>query len=137
MTPIAIKAKNNLLSSAHGLVESLEQSTGMVAGNWARARSDYSMVCNHLSLEAGTLLPRLGNPKLEYRVGMVVALATVCTSLREGRNSSNIQVDTMRRTQTWYGNAHDAGSGYSCQTVVGPTSHTFERWFSRFMRGLD
>ena len=26
--PIAIKAKNNLLSSAHGLVESLEQSTG-------------------------------------------------------------------------------------------------------------
>ena len=49
----------------------------------------------------------------------------------------------MRRTQTWYGNAHDAGSGYSCQTVVGldqkkqylSTSHTFGRWFSRFMRG--
>jgi len=114
-----------------------------VAGNWARARADYSMVSNHLSLEAGTLLPRLGNPKLEDRVGMAVALATVCTSLRAGRNSSNIQVDTMRRTQTWYGNAHDAGSGYSCQTVVGldqkkqylSTSHTFGRWFSRFMRG--
>jgi len=108
---------------------------GTVAGNWARARADYTMVCNHLSLEAGTLLPRLGNPKLEDRVGMAVALA--------GRNSSSIQVDTMRRTQTWYGNAHDVGSGYSCQTVVGldqkkqylSTSHTFGRWFSQFMRG--
>jgi hypothetical protein len=49
----------------------------------------------------------------------------------------------MRRTQTWYGNAHDAGTGYTCQTVVGldqkkqylSTSHTFGKWFSRFMRG--
>ena len=72
---------------------------GTVAGNWARARADYSMVSNHLSLEAGTLLPCLGNPKLEDRVGMVVALAMVCTSLWAGRKSSNIQVDTMRRTQ--------------------------------------
>jgi len=30
LSPIAIKAKNNLLSSAHGLVESLEQSKEMV-----------------------------------------------------------------------------------------------------------
>jgi hypothetical protein len=112
-----------------------------VAGNWARARADFNMVSNHLSLETGTLLPRLGNPKLEDRVGMAVALATVCTSLRAGRNTS--QVDTMRRTQTWYGNAHDAGTGYTCQTVVGldqkkqylSTSHTFGKWFSRFMRG--
>ena len=51
----------------------------------------------------------------------------------------------MRRTQTWYGNANDAGSGYSCQTVMGLdqkkqyllTSHTFGRWFSRFMRGAQ
>jgi hypothetical protein len=51
----------------------------------------------------------------------------------------------MRRTQTWYGNVHNAGSGYSCQTVMGLdqkkqyllTSHTFGRWFSRFMRGAQ
>ena len=51
----------------------------------------------------------------------------------------------MRRTQTWYGNAHDAGSSYTCQTVVGldqkkqylSMSHTFGRWFSHFMRGAQ
>ncbi len=35
-SPIAIKAKNNLLSSAHGLVESLEQSTHCCRLNWPR-----------------------------------------------------------------------------------------------------
>ena len=49
----------------------------------------------------------------------------------------------MRKTPTWYGNAFDAGSEYTCDTVVGldqkkqylSSSHTFGKWFSRFMRG--
>jgi hypothetical protein len=49
----------------------------------------------------------------------------------------------MRKTQTWYGNAYDASTDYTCQTVLGldqkkqylSTSHTFGKWFSRFMRG--
>ena len=49
----------------------------------------------------------------------------------------------MRKTQTWYGNAFDAGREYACDTVVGldqkkqylSHSHTFGKWFSRFMRG--
>ncbi len=116
---------------------------GTVAKNWARARADFNMVSNHLSIEAGTLLPRLGNPTLEDRVGMTVALTMVCTSLQAGRNASNIQVDTMRKTQTWYGNTYNAGTDYTCQMVVGldqkkqylSMSHTFDKWFSCFMRG--
>jgi hypothetical protein len=114
-----------------------------VAGNWARVRADYSMVSNHLSIEAETLPPHLGNPKLEDQVGMAVALTTVCTSLQAGQNASNTQVDTMRKTQSWYGNAYNAGMDYTCQMVMGfdqkkqylSTSHTFGKWFSRFMRG--
>jgi hypothetical protein len=55
------------------------QEPGTVAGNWATARADYSMVSKHLSLEAGTLLPRLGNPKLEDQMGMAVALMEMHT----------------------------------------------------------
>jgi hypothetical protein len=74
---------------------------------------------------------------------MGVALTTVLASLHQGRNSTNVQFDTIRKTQTWYSNAYDAGENYSCETVVGPdqkkqylsTGHTFGKWFARFMRG--
>ncbi len=44
----------------------------------------------------------------------------------------------------WYGNAFDASSEYTCDTVVGldqkkqylSSSHTFGKWFSCFMRGV-
>jgi hypothetical protein len=72
-----------------------------------------------------------------------VALATVLASLRPGKNASTVQFDTIRKTQTWYGNAYNAGKKFSCETVVGldqkkqyvSTSHTFGKWFARFMRG--
>jgi hypothetical protein len=49
----------------------------------------------------------------------------------------------MRKTQTWYGNAFNAGREYTCDTVVGldqkkqylSSSHAFGKWFSRFMKG--
>jgi hypothetical protein len=91
-----------------------------VAGNWARAkRGDYITAVNHLSLRTELLLPVLGNPTVTDMVGMGVAILTVVTSLRAGINSSNIQYDTMRKTPAWYGNAFDAGSEYTCDTVVG------------------
>ncbi len=85
----------------------------------------------------------LVNPTVTDRVGMGVAILTVVTSLRAGINSSNIQYDTMRKTPTWYENAFDAGSEYTCDTVMGlvqkkqylSSSHTFGKWLSRFMRG--
>jgi hypothetical protein len=115
-----------------------------VAGNWARSRRDYLMAVNHLSLRTESLLLILGNPTVSDRLGMGVAIVTVVTSLRTGVNASNIQYNTMRKTQTWYGNAFDAGREYTCDTVLGldqkkqylPSSHTFGIWFSRFMKGV-
>ena len=90
-----------------------------VAGNWARARRDYLTAVNHLSLRTESLLPVLGNPTRTDRLGMGVAILTVVMSLRAGLNLTNIQYDTMRKTQTWYGNAFDAGREYTCDTVMG------------------
>jgi hypothetical protein len=109
-----------------------------VAGNWARSRRDYLMAVNHLSLRTESLLPVLGNPTVSDRLGIGVVILTVVTSLRAGINSTNIQYDTMRKTQMWYGNAFDARREYTCDTVVGldqkkqylSSSHTFGKWYS-------
>jgi hypothetical protein len=115
-----------------------------VAGNnWARSRRDYLTAVNHLSLWTESLLPVLGNPTVSDRLGMRVAILTVVTSLRAGINSSNIQYDTMQKTQMWYGNAFDAGREYTCDTLVGldqkkqylSSSHTCRKWFGHFMKG--
>jgi hypothetical protein len=114
-----------------------------VAGNWARSKRDYVTAMNHLSLRTQSLLPTLGNPKVEDRLGMGVAILTVVTSLRAGVNSTIIQYNTMRKTLTWYGNGFNAGSRYTCDTVIGldqkkqylSSSHTFGKWFSHFMNG--
>ena len=74
---------------------------------------------------------------------MAEALTTLVTLLRPGRNATNIQWDTMWKTRTWLSNAHDAGSEYTCETVVGmdrakqyvTSGHTSGKWFGRFMRG--
>ena len=114
-----------------------------VTSNWSRSRRDYAMAVDNLSLDYRTILPILGNPRVGDRVGLGVALSTVLASLRQGKNAANVQFDTIRKTQTWYANAYDAGENYSCETVVGldqkkqylSTGHTFGKWFSRFMRG--
>ena len=114
-----------------------------VASNWSRSRRDFDMAVTNLSLNHHTLLPVLGNPRVGDRVGMGVALTTVLASLRPGKNAAYVQFDTIRKTQTWYANAYDAGENFSCETVVGldqkkqyvSTGHTFGKWFSRFMRG--
>jgi hypothetical protein len=58
-----------------------------VAGNWARSKRDYVTATNHLSLRIQSLLPVLGNPKVEDRLGMGVAILTGVTSLWAGVNS--------------------------------------------------
>ena len=56
------------------------------ATNWARAKADYAMVMQKLSILPERLLPQLGLAEVEDRVGMSEALATLATSLRTGRN---------------------------------------------------
>ncbi len=114
-----------------------------VTSNWSRSKRDFEMALNHLSLDHRTLLPVLGNPLVEDRVGLSVAMTTVLASLQPGENMATVQFDTIRKTQTWYANAYDAGENFSCDTVVGldqkkqyvSTGHTFGKWFARFMRG--
>jgi hypothetical protein len=49
---------------------------------------------------------------------MAEALVMLVNSLRSGRNSTNIQWDTMRKTRTWLNNTDDSGQEYTCKTVV-------------------
>ena len=109
----------------------------MVSSNWARIKADYSMVVGSLSVQPELLLPQLGSNEVKDRVEMAAALAFLITSLRQGRHSSNIQWDTMRKTRTWVSNVHNARWEYSYKTVVGlerakqyvTSSHTFGKWY--------
>ena len=83
----------------------------------------------------------LDNSTVKDWVGLDAALKTVLASLRPGKNTANVQFDTMQKTQIWYANAYDAGENFSCETVIGldqkkqyiSTGHTFGKWFTRFM----
>jgi hypothetical protein len=114
-----------------------------VALNWSMIKADYNVVMGSLSVLLETLLPQLGCTEVKDRVGMAAALPMLVPSLRAGRNSANIQWDTMRKTRTWFSNVHGGELEYSCEMVLGldrtkqyvKSSHTFGKWFSRFMRG--
>jgi hypothetical protein len=62
------------------------------------------MALNHLSLNHCTILPVLGNPTVEDRIGLGVALTMVLALLRPGENAAMVQFDTIQKTQTWYAN---------------------------------
>ena len=59
------------------------------------------MAVNNLSLDYRTILSVLGSLAVEDRMGMGVALTTVLTSLRPGKNTTNVQFNMIRKTQTW------------------------------------
>ncbi len=119
------------------------QEPDTVVSIWSQSKRDFDVAVNNLSLDYRTILPVLGNPTVGDWVGLGVALTTVLASLRPGKNGPNVQFVTIRKTQAWYANAHDAGENFSCETVVGldqkkqyvSTAHTFGKWFARFMRG--
>jgi len=118
---------------------SRESST--VEGNLRRMRLDYTDASAALSVM--NPLPRLGNSAMVDRVGMGMAIYTLHSSLRQGKYTTNLQWDSMRKTPTWYANAFGAGSDYNTGSTLAkdekklfvtqcPTSGW---WFSRFMRG--
>ncbi len=114
-----------------------------VASNWSWSKMDFDMAVSNLSLDYRTILLVLGNPTVKDRVGLGVALTKVLALIRQGKNTANVQLDTIRKTQTWYANVYNAGENFFCKTVVGldqrkqyvSTDHTFRKWFTRFMRG--
>lgn len=95
------------------------------------------------SLELYDYLPHLGWPEIEDRVGMAIALVTLNASLRPGKYANHLQYDSMRKTPTWFGSAHSAGTAYMVDTLyaqdekkVHATSCvTAGEWFVRFKLG--
>ena len=115
-----------------------------VKSNLNRVRADYQYTCQLFSV-GDDFLPCMGNPVLEDRLGMRVALATLGASLRKGIHTRNVQFETVRGTRTWYGNVYDAGAEYDGtylgvqggKEVFASNSPTKKEWFRRFMRGLE
>lgn len=115
-----------------------------VKSNLNRMRADYKSTLQIFSV-GENFLPQLGNPRLEDRVGMKVALATLAASLRKGNHTSNVQFETVRRTRTWYGDVFDAGVEYDGRPVgveggkeeFASNSPTKKEWFKRFMKGVE
>lgn len=115
--------------------------TSTVKANLSRMRRDYLETLSTTSIVG--LLPELGNPRLKDRVGMKIAISTLNASLREGRNTENVQWDTVRKTPTWYRHMYDTGVNYATTAVLGgatkksltSTCPTVGDWFEGFARG--
>lgn len=119
---------------------SKESST--VRGNFNRLKRDWKEASENLSL--GESLPTLGNPWLEDRNGLSVALVMLQASLRPGKYSSYVQFDTVRKSRSCFTHAHhsavhDAGSSLFVsdgKTMRTSTVPTRSRWFERFCLGM-
>ena len=89
-------------------------------------------------------LPPLGNPKLEDRVGMSVALMLLEASKRVGRYAPNLQYDSARKTLSVMHNAYLAGEKASTSEVLTNQETNFHvvdapfasRWRERFSLGV-
>ena len=120
------------------------RASSTVGGNLRRAVLDNLEAAVRTGLEGSEMLPQLGWPKLEDRVGMAGAVQTLTASLREGKYAGHLQPDSARRTRSWWNNAYGAGSGYVADSiftnadkkVVESTSPLNGEWYTRFIRGL-
>ena len=115
--------------------------TSTVTANLGRMRRDYHDAVPFMPLVG--LIPSQGTHKVEDRVGMGIAVASLNASLRKGKYTDHLQWDSMRKTPTWYTNLWEAGSNYQGSAIFSnqdkkvyesncPTSG---RWFPRFMLG--
>lgn len=112
-----------------------------VEGNWRRMRLDLKNALPKLSV--GPLFPKMGNPEVEDKVGMNIAVITLNTSLRPGKHAGNIQWDSMRKTPTWYAHAHQSIVGGEEESIYAADNKkmyatscpTRSRWFSAFLLG--
>jgi hypothetical protein len=115
--------------------------SGTVIGNFKRMKLDLGNALPALSIEG--LFPPMGNPKLEDRVGMGMAIITLHSSLRRGKYTDTLQWDTMRQTPTWYTHAHEAFTGGGEVSIFSADNKkmyetecvTRSRWFTAFLLG--
>uniref|UniRef100_A0A7S2LX02 Uncharacterized protein n=1 Tax=Skeletonema marinoi TaxID=267567 RepID=A0A7S2LX02_9STRA len=97
------------------------------------------------ALSLGPLFPKMGNPRMEDKVGMGVALVTSHASLRPGKNAWpwHLQWDSMRKTPTWANHAYKAIMGDEGGSIFSSDNKKMylsegsceSRWFSAFILG--
>mmetsp|Transcript_12985 Transcript_12985/g.19314 ORF Transcript_12985/g.19314 Transcript_12985/m.19314 type:complete len:514 (+) Transcript_12985:1584-3125(+) len=113
-----------------------------VEGNAYRMRLDLKKAMARFAIAA--LLPKLGNPEMEDKVGMGIALITLEASLRPGRHTNHLQWESMRKTATWFKHAweaitgnEDGGSVYASdnKTMYATDCPTRGMWYKSFLLG--
>ena len=115
--------------------------TSTVSSNLNRLRLDYHDSMDSISMKDP--LPVLGRTDICDKVGMKVAMMTLNASTREGKYTTNLQFDSMRRTPTWYANAYGAGENSTKESIFSSDmkklyateAPTASKWFPRFMLG--
>ena len=118
------------------------ESSTAVRANLSRMRKDYFECISVFPFPPP--FPDMANHELKDRVGMREALYILQASRRAGRNDTNVQFDTVRKTTTWISNLHDAGANYSNQSIGGGSTEKLlvsssavgGKWYSRFMHGV-
>lgn len=118
------------------------RSKGTVRSTFNRMRRDCKEASEMLSL--GHIFPKMGNPKMEDRDGMALALVLLHTSLRKGTYTDHLQFDTVRKTVSWAWQAWTAiergeeGTVFASddRTMHSCESPTRSKWFQRFVLGV-
>mmetsp|Transcript_22186 Transcript_22186/g.34819 ORF Transcript_22186/g.34819 Transcript_22186/m.34819 type:complete len:109 (+) Transcript_22186:751-1077(+) len=52
-------------------------------------------------LSVGHIFPKMGNPLMEHKDGMSIAIIMLHASLRKGVYADNLQFDSARKTVSW------------------------------------
>jgi len=113
-----------------------------VRDNFRRMQKDWKSAQEELNI--GNVFPKMGRPEMEDKNGIRVALVMLHTSRRKGRYNDHLQVDTVRKTATWYMNAYtaiteeDDGTLFAAddKTMFASSSPTRSKWFQRFQLGM-
>ena len=120
------------------------RASSTVTANLKRAGKDTLEGSFRTAMEGPQMVPLMGCPHLEDRVGMAPAILSLVASLRKGLYADHLQWASIRKTRSWYSNAYKAGAGYQNNTVysrtgqsmIATTCPTDGPWFTNFMRGL-
>ena len=115
---------------------------GTVKANWNRMNRDVRDAMEVMSL--GHVFPKMGDPDLEDKCGMVFALIMLQASLRPGKYADHLQFDSARKTISWAMNAWSAisrgedGTLFAAddRTLFSSESPTRSAWFQRFVLGM-
>lgn len=113
-----------------------------VKNTFGRMRKDCAEATKALAI--GHIFPRMGNPEVDDKVGMGIALVLLHASLRKGNYAKHLQFDTTRKTASWAWHAWTAilreedESIYASdeKTMHASASPTRTKWFQRFVLGV-